>query len=109
MAKSGATRRIQPHSIHRLPLLLVSPLDVSPLTHKLARSPLQQSAWFGQLLGLGRFLTFPSELFVRVVDMENVMNQQKLEGYTSAVRAVSWDLSGNILVRTISACLGSLR
>lgn len=30
--------------------------------------------------------------------MENVMNQEKLEGYSSAVRAVSWDPSGSILV-----------
>lgn len=47
-------------------------------------------------------LNLCSELFVRVVDMENVMNQQKLEGYTSAVRAVSWDPSGNILVSPTS-------
>lgn len=71
---------------------------MSPLTHRHARSPLQQSASFPSGFGFRMVLRSSSELFVRVVDMENVMNQQKLEGYTSAIRAVSWDPSGNILV-----------
>ncbi|KAF5326398.1 hypothetical protein D9611_000497 [Ephemerocybe angulata] len=37
------------------------------------------------------------ELFVKVVDMEGITTPQKLEGYTSAIRALTWHPSGNLL------------
>jgi len=39
-----------------------------------------------------------SELFVKVVDMEDIMKVNRLEGYTSGVRSATWHPSGTLLV-----------
>ncbi|KAF5328867.1 hypothetical protein D9619_011727 [Psilocybe cf. subviscida] len=37
------------------------------------------------------------ELFVKVIDLEDVMNVVRLEGYTAGVRSVSWHPNNNLL------------
>lgn len=44
-------------------------------------------------------LSYYSELFVRVVDMEDTSKSTRLEGYTSGVRTATWHPSGSLLVR----------
>ena len=39
-----------------------------------------------------------SELFVKVVDVEDILKVNRLEGYTSSVRSATWDPSGTLLV-----------
>jgi len=39
-----------------------------------------------------------SEHFVKVVDMEDIMKVNRLEGYTSGVRSATWHPSGTLLV-----------
>jgi WD40 repeat protein len=39
-----------------------------------------------------------SEHFVKVVDMEDIMKVNRLEGYTSGVRSATWHPSGILLV-----------
>lgn len=41
---------------------------------------------------------FVSELFVRVVDMEDSAKSIRLEGYTSSVRSATWHPSSSLLV-----------
>jgi len=43
-----------------------------------------------------------SELFVKVVDMEDIMKVNRLEGYTSGVRSATWHPSGTLLVSIFS-------
>ena len=39
-----------------------------------------------------------SELFVKVVDVEDILKVNRLDGYTSSVRSATWHPSGTLLV-----------
>jgi len=39
-----------------------------------------------------------SEHFVKVVDMEDIMKVNRLDGYNSGVRSATWHPSGTLLV-----------
>lgn len=42
-----------------------------------------------------------SELYVKIINMEDVLNVHRLDGYTSGVRSASWDPSGTLLVSDV--------
>ena len=49
-----------------------------------------------------------SELFVRVVDMEDTSKSTRLEGYKSGVRTATWHPSGSLLVRLFCLAVSAL-
>ena len=52
--------------------------------------------------------SFISELFVKVVDMEDTMKVDRLEGYTSGVRSAAWHPSGSLLVCSVICSIGRI-
>lgn len=47
-------------------------------------------------------------MFVKVVDMEDTMKVDRLEGYTSGVRSVAWHPSGSLLVCSVLCSAGRI-